>query len=115
LPADPRALRDLRALQHEQERALRAGDAERVEHLCARAREIIARLGAAAPGDAADIDAARALEPGVREAQAGLESLAAEMSRAILDRLRAMGPGREALASYRPPARDTARWVDRAH
>jgi Spy/CpxP family protein refolding chaperone len=108
-------LQALRALQQEQERALRAGDAERVEHLCARGEEIIARIGTVAPGGSADRDAARALAPEVRESQARLETLAAEMRRAILERLRTLGPGREALASYRPPSRDNARWVDGAH
>lgn len=108
-------LQALGALQQEQERALRAGDAERVEQLCSRGQELIDRLGAAAPEGAGDIDAARALAPELREAQARIEALAGEMRRAILDQLRTLGPGREALASYRPPSRDNARWVDRAH
>jgi hypothetical protein len=108
-------LQALRALQREQERALRSGDAGRVEHLCARGQEIIARLGETAADGSPQIDAARALAPEVRESQARLEALAAEMRSAILDQLRTLGPGREALASYRPPARDNARWVDRAH
>lgn len=110
--ADLRVLRDL---QEQQERALREGDAERVADLCTRGEAIIARLGAVPPPGGAEGDAARALAPEVRAAQARLEALAAEMRRAILDRLRTLGPGRAALASYRPPSRDSARWVDRAH
>jgi hypothetical protein len=108
-------LEALRALQEQQERALREGDAERVEELCADGREIIARLGTGAPAGPAERDAARALAPEVRASQARLEALAAEMRHAILDQLRTLGPGREALASYRPPSRDNARWVDRTH
>jgi len=40
--------------------------------------------------------------------------MAAAIRGAILERIRALGPGREALAAYRPPARDTARLVDRS-
>jgi len=108
-------LHALRALQGEQERALREGDAERVEELCADGRAIIARLGTAAPAGPAERDAVRQLAPELRASQTRLEALAAEMRHAILDQLRTLGPGREALASYRPPSRDDARWVDRTH
>lgn len=108
-------LRALRALQDDQERALRAGDHDRVEGLCAEGAAIIARL-APGPGDGApdDAAAARDLAPRVLEAQERLEALAAEMRRAILDQLRTLAPGREALAGYRPPARDSSRLLDRS-
>lgn len=106
-------LRALRALQAEQERALREGDAERVERLCAEGGLILARM-ADAPAVADEVDAVRELTPRVLAAQERLETLASEMRRAVLDELRNLGPGREALAGYRPAPRDNSRLVDRA-
>lgn len=107
-------LHALRSLQHEQERALRSGDAALVADLCVRGEEILSRIADAPKGDPADAEAVRELTPQVLDAQTRLEELAGEMRRAILDQLRSIGPGREALAGYRPPARDNSRLVDRA-
>lgn len=108
-------LRALRALQHEQERALLDGDAERLAELCERGQALARSLSPAAVTDPSERAAIDDLAPEVRRAQEGLEELADRMRRSILGEIRTLGPGREALAGYRPPARDTSRLVDRAH
>ena len=106
-------LRALRAVQDAQEAALRDGDPERVERLCADAGALLERLAAARPAPA-DEPRARALAGEALAAQRRLQHRAAAARAALLERLRALDPGRRALAGYRPPARDTARLVDRA-
>lgn len=104
----------LRALQQEQEAALLDGDTELLAELCARGHDLARRLAPDAVPDA-ERDAVNELAPQVREAQAQLEGMAAQIRGSILDQLRALGPGRDALAGYRPPARDNSRLVDRTH
>ncbi len=108
-------LEELRALQERQKRALASGDAELLAELAARGEELARRLRPEAITDDAERAAVAEVASQVSRAQDDLEQMAARIRGTILEQIRALGPGREALAAYRPPARDTSRLVDRTH
>lgn len=102
----------IRDLQRRQERALRAGDFDAVIRLCGEGDAMLEALPAGPT--AGDRVGARAVADDIREAQGDLERLAAEARASLANELSALAPGREALAGYRPPPRDTARLFDGA-
>lgn len=105
-------LRAIRDLQRRQEQALGAGDMDVVVRLC---EEGVAIVRALPTGPAArDVAAARAIAADITAAQEHLEHLAADAKASLASELGALAPGREALAGYRPPPRDTALLFDGA-
>ncbi len=105
-------LRAIRDLQRRQERALEAGDMDVVARLCEESGAIVRALPAAPASE--EVAAARAAAADITAAQRHLERLAADARASLASELGALAPGREALAGYRPPPRDTARLFDGA-
>ncbi|HMM47997.1 MAG TPA: hypothetical protein PKE32_00065 [Miltoncostaeaceae bacterium] len=105
-------LQRLRELQRAQEIALHEGELTGFGDLCAQ----ITRALAALPDDwsGGDRSALRAAVDDLLRAQTDLQVLAGQRRAALADQLRDLSPARDALAGYRPAARDSAHLVDRA-
>lgn len=107
-------LRRLRELQLAQAEALAQADLERLTELDGERRLVQSRIvpGAAPPAGSADLAEARALARLLARDQDELLQQAVAAREALRHEIGALGVGRSALASYRPPSMGRSLYLD---